>query len=153
MLKLTSLTVAYILAIASNAQSSASAQEPEYACYMRTPSQVIDLSNSLCRPRQPVVMPVASTDELFLAAYKQAAIAKYPNMQDVLLQQPPEINIKYARAVCNGLKAGLSVQQIQSLQTKQINTINQLQPQQNSGVVDLSAIGLLAPKYYCPQFK
>lgn len=154
MLKLLSLTVISIVAIAISVQKSAKAQEPDYACYITTSHyQVVDLSNSLCRRPDPVVQPVASVDSLFLNAYKQAAIAKNPNLRDILLKQPPEINIKYARSVCHGLKVGLSAEQVQTLQTEQVTKIAQIQPDTSQAVVDLSTIQLLAPKYYCPQFK
>ncbi len=152
MLKLLkSLTVVSILAFAVSAPNAAKSQEPDYACYMTTSLyQVVDLSNSLCRPPAPVVKSVASVDSLFIAAYKRAAIAKNPNLRDTLLKQPPELNIKYARAVCHGFKVGLSAEQVQTLQAGQIN---KLQPELNQPVVDLSTIQLLAPQYYCPQFK
>lgn len=154
MLKITSFAVIGIAAIATSAQKVAITEQPNYVCYMTNQlGQVIDLSDSLCRPKASEVVPAANIDTLFLNAYKQAAIAKYPYMQNVLLQQPPEINIKYARAVCNGLKAGLTAEQIQTLQTEQISKINQIQPAPKRPVVDLSAIQLFAPKYYCPQFK
>lgn len=152
MLKLLrSLTVVSIL-VAVSAPNAAKSQEPNYACYMTTSLyQVVDLSNSLCRPAAPTVKSVASVDSLFLAAYKRAAIAKNPNLRDTLLKQPPDINIKYARSICHGFKAGLSAEQVQTLQ--QAGQINKLQPELNQPVVDLSTIQLLAPQYYCPQFK
>ncbi len=154
MLKIISFTVVSIVAIAASTPKSAIAQEPDYACYITTSRyQVVDLSNSLCRRPDPVVQPVASPDSLFIAAYKQAAIAKYPNMRSVLLNQAPEINIKYARAVCNGLKAGLSAEQIQTLQTGQNATIAEVQPNTSQAFVDLGTIQQLAPKYYCPHFQ
>ena len=154
MLKLIRLTVISIIAFSAIALKPAKAQEPDYACYITTSlHQVVDLSNSLCRRPDPVVKPVASVDSLFLAAYNKAAIAKNPNMQNILLTQPSEINVKYAQAVCHGLKSGLSAEQIQTLQTDQINKITEIQPDASQAVVDLSAIQLLAPQYYCPQFK
>lgn len=154
MLKLISLTLISIVAFSAIAPKPAKSQDPDYACYITTPlHQVVDLSNSLCRPPAPVVQSVASVDSLFLAAYKQAAIAKHPDMKNVLLKQPPEINIKYAQAVCHGLKSGLSAEQIQALQTGQIAKIMENQPDVSQPVVDLSTIGLLAPQYYCPQVK
>jgi Protein of unknown function (DUF732) len=154
MLKLISLTVISIIAFSAIAPNSAKSQEPDYACYMTTSlHKVIDLSNSLCRRPAPVVQTVASVDSLFLAAYKKAAIAKNPNMQNILLKQPSEINVKYAQAICHGLKSGLSAEQIQTLQTSQINKLTEIQPDVSQAVVDLSAIQLLAPQYYCPQFK
>ncbi len=153
MLKLISLTVLPIIVFCASSQKSLS-QEPDYTCYMTTSlNQVVDLSNSLCRPPAPVVQPVASTDSLFLAAYQQEAISKHPTLRDTLLKQPPEINIKYARAVCHGLKSGLSAEQVQTLQTAQINKLSEIQPNLNQPVVDLGTIQQLAPQYYCPHVK
>lgn len=138
-----------ILVVLSSAQLEAIALDPDYPCYMIAPSgQTVDLSNSLCRSQHTIVDAAANIDDLFLADYKQALIKKYPNLNNVLLQ-PPEANVGYAHAVCNGLKSGLSPDVIQSLQNEQIvNTISGRRT-----IVDLELINLLAPKYYCPQFK
>ncbi len=133
----------------SGAQLEAIAREPDYPCYMIAPSgQTVDLSNSLCSFGHNIVDTSANIDDLFFADYKQALIKKYPNLNNVLLEQQPEA-FGYAHAVCNGLKSGLSPNVIQSLQNEQIvNTISG-----RNTIVDLELINFLAPKYYCPQFK
>ena len=84
-----------------------------------------------------------------MAEYKQALVKKYPNVNTISLGQETEANIKYARAVCNGLDSGLSPDVIQNLQNNQIvNTISRRRT-----IVDTHLINLIAPKYYCPQFQ
>lgn len=135
--------------VLSLTQLSAYAQEPDYPCYTIAPNgQTIDLTNYLCRSGHTVVDTATNIDDLFLAEYKQAVIKKYPHLNNIFLQQTPEVNVGYAHAVCNGLKSGLSSELIQNLQTEQI--VNTSTGRSNG--VDLELINLLAPKYYCPQF-
>lgn len=137
-----------ILVVLSSVQLSAIAREPDYPCYIITASgQTVDLSDSLCSSQHTI--DAANIDDLFLAKYKQALIKKYPNLNNILLKQEAEANIEYARAVCNGLKSGLSSDVVEALQNNQIvNTITGRRT-----IVDTDLIKLLAPKYYCPQFQ
>lgn len=134
--------------VLSGAQLEAIAREPDYPCYMITTSgQTIDLSDSLCSSVQTIV-DGANIDDLFMAEYKQALVKKYPNVNSLSLRQETEANIEYARAVCNGLKSGLSPDVIQNLQNNQI--VSTLSGRRT--IVDTQLITSLAPKYYCPQF-
>lgn len=129
-------------------QLSAYAQQPDYPCYTIAPNgKTIDLTDSLCRSQQTIIDTATNIDDLFLAEYKQAVIKKYPHLNNIFLQQTPEVNVGYAHAVCNGLKSGLSPDIIQNLQSEQI--VNTSAGRSNG--VDLELINLLAPKYYCPQ--
>lgn len=135
-------------------QWDAIASKPDYPCYMIASSgRIVDLSHSLCGSRPTFVDAAANIDGLFLADYKQALIKKYPDLQDIFLKQPSEVNLGYARAVCNGLKSGLSLDAIQNLQAEQIVQTSGSQLSEKRTIVDLELIKLLAPKYYCPQFK
>lgn len=135
-----------------NNQLSA-AQVPDYLCYMTTAAgQVIDLSES-CRSQRRLV-PTPSVDSLFLRDYEQAIarIQTNRNIREVLLKQSPESKIEYAQSVCNGLKAGLSPTQVQTLQSEQIARTDPNQVTQLGGVITVNIINMLAPKYYCPEF-
>ena len=149
MLKFIGLSAALFtntLVVLSRAQLSA-AQEPDYPCYMISSSgQTVDLSDSVCSSGHTIIH-TTNIDDLFLAEYKQAVIKKYPHLNNIFLQQLPEVNIGYAHAVCNGLKSGLSPNIIQTLQTEHI--VNTSSGRRNG--IDLELISLLAPKYYCPQ--
>ncbi len=133
-------------------QWDAIASKPDYPCYMIASSgRIVDLSHSLCGSKRTFV-DAANIDGLFLADYKQALIKKYPDLQDIFLKQPSEVNLGYARAVCNGLKSGLSLDAIQNLQAEQIVQTSGSQLSEKRTIVDLELIKFLAPKYYCPQF-
>lgn len=138
----------------SYSQLPAIAQPSDYLCYMTTSSgQVIDLSDS-CRSQNSFTVPTPSIDSLFLRDYKQALTqtATNYNIRELLLKQSPESKIQYALAVCNGLKAGLSLTQVQNLQAEQIVKTNINEFTQLSGVINVDIISKLASKYYCPQF-
>lgn len=144
-----------LIAIAQRTSGNV-ARSPDYSCYMITQSgQTIDLSGSLCGFQSNIVdtsLAPVNTDDLFLTDYKQAIMKKYPNLYNFLLKQPPELKIGYARAICNGLKAGLAPNEIQTLQNRQIFTMNSSNLVAKPIIVDLELITILAPKYYCQQF-
>lgn len=126
------------------------AQEPDYACFMTTASgRVIDLSESVCQIKESAPTAQAMTvnnDQAFLEDYKRT-VSNFPDVRDKLLarvEKSPEQGISEAKNVCNELKAGLSIEEIQ-----------QNQAGENLGKVNIfnaSVVSTLATKYYCPEF-
>lgn len=126
------------------------AQEPDYACFMTTASgRIIDLSESVCQIKKSAPTAQAITvnnDQAFLEDYKRT-VSNFPDVRDKLIarvEKSPEQGITEAKNVCNELKAGLSIEEIQ-----------QNQASENLGKVNIfnaSVVSTLATKYYCPEF-
>ncbi len=72
---------------------------------------------------------------------------KYPDVRDKLLaraKKSPEQSITEAKSVCNELKAGLSLDEIQQNQASETF--------EKASIFNVSVINSLATKYYCPEF-
>lgn len=126
--------------------ASVNAQEAEFTCFMTTQSgQVIDLSQSVCGSNQSIAPPLAATDTKFIAAYKRQ-VMQYPDVRDNLLasaKESPEPSIGQAKSVCDNLRSGLSLQDIEQ------NQANEMLEREEA--VSANIINTLAPKYYCPE--
>lgn len=129
--------------------AGAIAQESDYVCFMTTKSgQIIDLSESVCKLKKsaPVVTAVVNNDQAFMEDYKRT-VMNYPDVRDKLLaraETSPKRGINEAKNVCNELKAGLSLDEIQQNQASE--TIEKV------SIFNASVINSLATKYYCPEF-
>ena len=126
------------------------AQEPDYACFMTTASgQVIDLSESVCKITKSALTAQAKTennDQAFLEDYRRT-VSNFPDVRDNLLarvEKSPEQGISEAKNVCNELKEGLSIEEIQQ------NQVNDNYEKVN--IFNASVVSTLATKYYCPEF-
>jgi len=125
--------------------------EADYVCFMTTNSgQVVDLSQSICKltqSPQPVAAPVAvSNDQAFIADYKRTLMS-YPDVRDKLLtsmEKSPEASISQAKSICNDLKAGISLNDIQQNQVDAATS--------KAAVFNVSLVTHLATRYYCPEF-
>lgn len=132
-------------------QGSAIAQDADYLCFMTTSSgQVIDLSDSVCQLKKsapPTAATPSNSDQAFIKDYKRT-VSNYPDMRDKLLARvakSPEQGISEAKNVCDELKAGLSLDEIQQNQAGESF--------EKTSVFNISVISTLATKYYCPEFK
>lgn len=117
----------------------------DYACFFTNPSgQTVDFSqSSLCGARKTASAPL-STDEAFLAAYKNSAM-QYPEVRDSLLAsatQSPEVSSMQAKEVCSNLKAGLTLDEIKQKQSKDVV--------EQASLVNAQIVSDLATKFYCP---
>lgn len=122
----------------------ANAIEPDYPCFFTTQTgEVLDLSESVCHFRKSSTSD-PQKDEAFIEAFK-SQVMKYPDLRDNLLasvQRSPEENIKRAKSVCNDLKAGFSLDEIEEDQVDE--SLGRV------GKIKVSIINKLATKYYCP---
>ena len=140
---------ATIISLVPGLHAGAIAQEADYDCFMTTKSgQVIDLSESVCKLKKsaPVVTAVVNNDQAFMEDYRRT-VMNYPDLRDKLLaraETSPKQGINEAKSVCNELKAGLSLDEIQQNQASE--TI------ERASVFNVSLITSLAAKYYCPEF-
>ncbi len=126
------------------------AQEPDYACFMTTASgQVIDLSESVCKIMKSAPTAQAETgnnDQAFLEDYRRT-VSNFPDVRDNLLarvEKTPEQGISEAKDVCNELKEGLSIEEIQQNQVSE--------NYEKANIFNASVVSTLATKYYCPEF-
>lgn len=126
------------------------AQEPDYACFMTTASgQVIDLSESVCKITKSAPTAQAKTDnndQAFLEDYRRT-VSNFPDVRDNLLarvEKTPEQGISQAKNVCNELKEGLSIEEIQQNQVSE--------NYEKANIFNASVVSTLATKYYCPEF-
>lgn len=146
-LNLSAALSAAIISFLPGFQSSVKAEETDYLCFMTTHSgQVVDLSESLCGASKSLNKDSANSDQAFIQDYEKK-LSEYPDVRDNLLldnQQSPESNIRRAKDVCNALRSGLSMDDIQEKQDEE-NI-------EKSSVVNAEIIDSLATKYYCPEF-
>ena len=145
-MKFSRLSATLAVAVTFLLPTVAIAQEPDYICFMTTPSgQVVDLSDSLCHATKSQPDDGNNQDQAFVEDYKQEAMAE-PAMRDNLLanvQQSSEENISKAKSFCNSLKDGYSLQQAQ----RRLATTNT----RTASTVNARIVQDLATKYYCPQ--
>jgi len=124
----------------------AAAQEPDYLCFITTPSgQVLDLSESLCGSKKSKSEVAANSDQAFVEDYTRSVMA-YPDVRDSLLatiQQSPDLNIRQAKNICDQLKSGISLEAIKIKQSEEIV--------EQAGIVNATITNNLATKYYCPE--
>jgi len=149
-LRLSAALSATIISFVPGLHGGASAHEADYACFMTTQSgQVVDLSDSVCKLKKStlaVAAVSANNDQAFMEDYKRT-VMNYPDMRDKLLarvEKSPEQDIREAKSVCNELKAGLSLYEIQQNQASENF--------EKVSIFNSSVISSLAPKYYCPKF-
>lgn len=129
---------------------SAIAQNVDYPCFMTTASgEVIDLSQSVCKLKKSATTAAnpANSDQAFMQDYKRT-VSNYPDVRDQLLasaEKSPQQGINEAKNVCNELKSGLSLEEIQQNQASENF--------EKASIFNTSVISTLATKYYCPEFK
>lgn len=129
---------------------SAIAQNIDYPCFMTTASgEVIDLSQSVCKLKKSATTAAnpANSDQAFIQDYKRT-VSNYPDVRDQLLasaEKSPQQGITAAKNVCNELKSGLSLEEIQQNQASENF--------EKASIFNTSVISTLATKYYCPEFK
>ncbi len=146
-LRLSAVLSATVISLPIHA--GAIAQEADYACFMTTHSgRVIDLSESVCKLKKsaPVVTAIVNNDQAFTEDYKRTVMS-YPDVRDKLLakaEKSPEQSISEAKSVCNELKAGLSLDEIQQNQASETF--------ERASIFNVSVISSLATKHYCPEF-
>jgi hypothetical protein len=129
--------------------SAGAAQEADYACFMTTQSgQVIDLSESVCKIKTSAlsVIPLNKSDQAFKEDYKRT-VMRYPDVRDKLLataEKSPQQSITEAKNVCDELKTGLSLEEVEQIQASENF--------ESASIFNVSVINSLATKYYCPEF-
>lgn len=150
LLRLSAALTASVISFVPVLHSKAIAQEPDYACFMTTASgQVIDLSESVCKIKKSAPAAQAMTvnnDQAFLEDYKRT-VSNFPDVRDNLLarvEKSPEQGISEAKNVCNELKEGLSIEEIQQNQASE--------NYEKANIFNASVVSTLATKYYCPEF-
>ncbi len=134
-----------VICLISGLQEGAIAAEPDYLCFLATNrGEVVDLSDSICHSKKSK-LGNGTSDKAFIEEYKYQAMG-YPDVRDNLIagiQSSPEKNIEQAKAICNDLKSGLTLDEIQQDQGAE-NT-------ERASVVKANIISALATKYYCPE--
>lgn len=150
LLHLSAALSATVISFVPVLHSKAIAQEPDYACFMTTASgQVIDLSESVCKITKSAPTAQAETgnnDQAFLEDYRRT-VSNFPDVRDNLLarvEKNPEQGISEAKNVCNELKEGLSIEEIQQNQVSE--------NYEKANIFNASVVSTLATKYYCPEF-
>ena len=147
-LRLSAALSATAISFLSGFHASANAQNTDDPCFMTTKSgSVVDLSESVCGMKKSAkAVSVNSNDKAFLKDYERN-LMEYPDMRDVLLarvQQSPDQSINKAKSICDQLKAGFSIEEIQSKHGEEIFD--------REGSVNAAIINDLATNHYCPEF-
>lgn len=149
LLRLSAALSATVISFIPVLHSKAIAQEPDYACFMTTASgQVIDLSESICKIEKSASTQAmtVNNDQAFLEDYRRT-VSNFPDMRDKLLarvEKSPEQGISEAKNVCNELKEGLSIEEIQQNQASESF--------EKANIFNASVVSTLATKYFCPEF-
>jgi hypothetical protein len=132
------------ISLISSFQFPAFAAEPDYLCFVTTGAgEVLDLSQSLCADKA-AKSSKAALDRAFIEAYKDQA-RQHADVRDNLLariQQSPDASIAAAKGVCNSLEAGISLEEIQEVQSEEHEA--------KADEVNSQILNQLATQYYCP---
>lgn len=118
-------------------------------CYMRTADGRSLQLDSLCGKND--VPATVSNDQAFVEHY-QRLVMKSPNMGNTLADEAktsPESLISQAKLVCEGLQAGISLQEISAAQNIGAK-IGSDTREQMAHKVSTDTLDALAVKYYCP---
>ncbi len=121
-------------------------ERSDYACFLTTSSGItVDFSQtSLCGAQKSAPKVPVNTDEAFLAEYKRN-VMQYAEVRDNLLanaEQSPQTSSLQAQKVCNELKSGLSLEEIQQKQVTE--------SAEQTSIINARIVNNLATKYYCP---
>lgn len=145
----TALPIALLTLIVASPQIMA--EEVDYLCFMRdSTGRAVNLSESICGFDPDAASISPDLDSAFIAGYQSLAASKPTNIRNLLLElsaDSPERLIDEAKGVCEGIKAGLSLDAIRRLQTR---TISRSSVYSDANLVSTEFINALGPQYYCP---
>ncbi|MBW4486816.1 MAG: hypothetical protein KME12_03385 [Trichocoleus desertorum ATA4-8-CV12] len=146
---ITSLPIAFLVLVV--VLPKVTAEEVDYLCFMRDGAgRAVNLSESVCGFKPDAISVNPDLDSAFIAGYRNLTTNKPAKIRNLLLELSagsPELLINEAKGVCEGIKAGLSLDTIRRLQTR---AVSRSSIYTDANMVSTELINALGPQYYCP---